>query len=106
MTDEIARHAGVFEAFHRVVYPAFWVEKRDMGDREVVAAVLAGAGLDAAALLEKSAAPEVKGGLRATTDEAVARGVFGAPTIFVEGEMYFGSDRLPFVERALEAQPR
>ena len=45
--------------------------------------------------------PANKEKLKATTDEAVARGVFGAPTFFVDGEMHFGQDRLDFVEEAL-----
>ena len=47
---------------------------------------------------------DVKDRLKATTDEAVARGVFGAPTSFVDDMMFFGNDRLPFVERALKGE--
>ena len=47
--------------------------------------------------------PEVKDRLKAVTQEAVARGVFGAPTFFVDGQMYWGQDRLDFVKEALEA---
>ncbi len=59
------------------------------------------AGLDARALLEGAGDAAVKAELRATTEEAVARGAFGAPTFFVADEMFFGNDRLDFVERAL-----
>jgi len=100
-----AQRAGVFEAFHASVYPAFWAEGLDLGDREVLARVLAGAGLDAAALFDAAQAPEAKAALRANTDEAVARGAFGAPTFFVGDELFFGSDHLRFALRALEAQP-
>ena len=48
--------------------------------------------------------PEVKARLVANTEEAVARGVFGAPTMFVDGQMFFGQDRLDFVHEALLAQ--
>jgi 2-hydroxychromene-2-carboxylate isomerase len=99
-----AQRAGVFEAFHRCVYPAFWAEGRNLGDPAVIAALLAETGLEAEALLAAAALPEVKEELRATTEEAVGRGVFGAPSFFVGEEMFFGADRLPFVERALEAQ--
>ena len=68
---------------------------------EVVSRIVEKAGLDARALLEASGDPAVKAELRATTEEAVARGAFGAPTFFVEGQMFFGNDRLDFVERAL-----
>ena len=87
------------------VYRAIWVEGRDMNDPAVVAAVLQGAGFDATALLALAGDPEVKERLKAVTQEAVARGVFGAPTFFVDGQMYWGQDRLDFVQEALEAQP-
>lgn len=96
-----AQQAGVFEPFHRVVYPAFWVDGENLGEPDVIGRVLEKAGLDARAILEAALSPEVKAELRATTEEAVARGAFGAPTFFVEGEMFFGNDRLDFVERAL-----
>ena len=101
-----AQRGGAFDAFHRAVYPAFWVEGLDLGDEAVFAGVLERSGLDGAGILERSRDAEVKQELRSTTDEAVARGAFGAPTFFVGDEMFFGADRLPFVERALEAQPR
>ncbi len=96
-----AQREGVFEPFHRAIYPAFWAEARDMGDRDEVAHVLEQAGVEAKPLFERAAGLEVKQELRATTDEAVERGVFGAPTFFVDDEMFFGADHLPFVERAL-----
>ena len=99
-----AQRASVFEPFHARVYPAFWAEGLDLGDREVLGRVLSDAGLDVAALFEGAQAPEAKAALRANTDEAVARGAFGAPTFFVGEELFFGSDHLRFVLRALEAQ--
>ena len=100
-TAVAARHAGVFEAFHAAIYPAFWVEGRNLGDLEVVAEVVARAGLDAAKLAGLADTGPVKDELRATTEEAVARGAFGAPSLFFGGELYFGVDHLPFLERAL-----
>lgn len=100
-TAVAAQHAGVFEPFHRAVYPAFWAEGENLGEPEVVTRVLEKAGLDARALLEGAGDAAVKAELRASTEEAVARGAFGAPTFFVGDEMYFGNDRLDFVERAL-----
>jgi 2-hydroxychromene-2-carboxylate isomerase len=96
-----AQRAGVFPAFHRAVYPAFWARGLDLGASDVLAGVLRDAGLDAARLLAASADPEVKAELRATTEEAVARGVFGAPSLFVGDQLFFGSDHLRFAERAL-----
>ena len=67
--------------------------------------MLQAAGFDPAALLALAGDPEVKERLKAVTQDAVARGVFGAPTFFVDGQMYWGQDRLDFVKEALEAQP-
>lgn len=96
-----ARQAGVFPAFHQAIYPAFWRDGADLGDPERIVSVAEGVGLDGAALLAASDTPEVKDALRATTDEAVERGAFGAPTFFVGDEMFFGADRLSFAEREL-----
>jgi 2-hydroxychromene-2-carboxylate isomerase len=101
-----AQHVQVFDAFHAVVYPAFWAEGENLGDRDALARVLDRAGLDAAALFDGALRPEVKAELRATTEEAVARGAFGAPTFFVGDELFFGSDHLRFAEKALAALPR
>lgn len=86
------------------VFRAIWAEGKDMNDPAVVAGVLQGAGFDPKALLALAGDPEVKDRLKAVTQEAVARGVFGAPTFFVDGQMYWGQDRLDFVQDALEAQ--
>lgn len=89
--------------FNKAVYDAIWIQGKDMGDTAVVGAVLAEHGLDAPALLALSQEPTVKTALIVNTEAAVARGVFGAPTFFLNGEMYFGQDRLDFVEEALQA---
>jgi len=83
-------------------YRAIWVEGRNMNDADVVAQVLQGAGFDPAQLLALAGSAEVKERLKAVTQDAVARGVFGAPTFFVGSHMYWGQDRLDFVKEALE----
>ncbi|MFZ2869422.1 2-hydroxychromene-2-carboxylate isomerase [Zavarzinia sp.] len=90
-----------FHTYCDAVYDAIWRDDRDMGDPAVVAGVLTAAGLDPAAFEALVADPAVKEKLKANTEEAAARGAFGAPTFFVEGEMFFGQDRLDFVEEAL-----
>jgi 2-hydroxychromene-2-carboxylate isomerase len=72
-----------------------------MGNPDVVAGVLTAAGFDTAAFAALIADPAVKQALIANTEEAVARGAFGAPTLFVGKEMHFGQDRLDFVAQAL-----
>jgi 2-hydroxychromene-2-carboxylate isomerase len=93
---------GSFDRFHPAIFKAMWVDGRNLNDMKEVAAVLAGAGLDAQKFGNRIQEQDVKDRLKATTDEAVARGVFGAPTSFVDGKMFFGNDRLPFVELALK----
>lgn len=85
----------------QALFQAIWVEGLNMGDPLKVAGVLEAAGFDAAVLQQQIAEPAVKEMLRATTEEAVKRGVFGAPTCFVGDEMFFGQDRLDFVRDAL-----
>jgi 2-hydroxychromene-2-carboxylate isomerase len=65
----------------------------------VVREVLSAAGIDAEAIFARIQTPEVKQALVATTEEAIRRGVFGAPTFFVGDEMFFGQDRLAMVEK-------
>ena len=69
-----------------------------MEDPIVIGGVLREAGFDPAAMMATIGTPEVKDKLKANTEEAVARGVFGAPTCFVGDAMFFGQDRLDFVE--------
>jgi len=83
------------------VFRALWVQPRNLNDPAEVAAAWRSAGFDPEATLALANEAETKAGLRATTDEAIARGVFGAPTMFVGDEMYFGQDRLDFVREAL-----
>ncbi len=87
------------------VYPAIWVEGRNLNDPAVAAEVVGCAGFDAQALLARAGASEVKERLKAVTQEAIERGVFGAPTLFVGGEMFWGQDRLDFVREALRFSP-
>jgi len=96
-----AMRLGCFDTYADAVYEATWVGEKNMGDPAVVADTLTTAGLDAGALLALSQDPQVKSELVEATGEAVARGVFGAPTLFLDGEMYFGQDRLDFIEDAL-----
>lgn len=91
-----------FDEYLYTVFTAIWVEEQDMGQPEVVASVLEKAGFDAPALLAQCSDEAVKEKLKANTEEAVTRGAFGAPTIYIDGEMFFGQDRLPMIEKALQ----
>ena len=95
---------GLFERYHPAIYRAMWVDGRNLNDITEVTSVLTAAGLDARKFGSRIQDQDVKDRLKATTDEAVARGVFGAPTSFVGDMMFFGNDRLPFVEMALKGE--
>ncbi|MBQ0743717.1 MAG: 2-hydroxychromene-2-carboxylate isomerase [Pseudomonas sp.] len=90
-----------FDRYLKAIFTAIWVDEQDMNQPEVVGKVLAKAGFDPTAVLQRISDPQVKEQLKVTTTEAVERGVFGAPTFFVNDEMFFGQDRLEFVEAAL-----
>jgi 2-hydroxychromene-2-carboxylate isomerase len=83
------------------LFSAYWARGEDVSSPDVVRAALDGAGLDGAALVARAEDPAIKDELRRRTDEAVARGVFGAPTFFVGSELYWGQDRMHLVEREL-----
>jgi 2-hydroxychromene-2-carboxylate isomerase len=83
------------------LFGAYWAEGRDVSDPAVVASALDRAGFDGEALVARAGDERIKQELRARTDEAIARGVFGAPTCFVNGQRFWGQDRLDFVAREL-----
>jgi len=93
---------GQLVAFATAVFEAYWGEDLDISHDEVLTEICARIGVDGAGLLEAIGRAEVKDVLRRNTEECVARGGFGSPTIFVGGDdMYFGNDRLPLVRDAV-----
>ena len=96
-----AMQEGCLERYNEAMFRATWIDGRNTGELVEITAVVADAGLDAAAMTKAIQTQEVKDGLKSITEEAVARGVFGAPTFFVNGIMHFGQDRLDFVREAL-----
>jgi 2-hydroxychromene-2-carboxylate isomerase len=90
----VAAAEGWCPAFTRAVFTANFAADREIGDAAVIRELLAALGLDADAVLARAQADGTKRALRAATDEALRRGVFGAPTFFAGGEMFWGDDRL------------
>lgn len=84
------------------VFDAIFVHGRNLSDTKIVEETLAEAGLDADIYLRSMGREDVKQKLRHKTEEAIARGVFGVPSFFVNGELFFGQDRLEFVVEALQ----
>ncbi len=95
------RSDAEFHNYLGAIFSAMFEHPRNLGDLNELAAVLEAAGISPALMMELVQDDHVKQTLRKTTEEAVARGVFGAPTFFVGDEMFWGQDRLHFVEQAL-----
>jgi len=85
-------------------YRAYWVDGRPPSDEATMRDVLGAAGHDASAILSRL--DEMRDELRRRTDEAIALGIFGAPAFVVDGELYWGQDRIAFVEEALARQTK
>ena len=92
---------GNLPAYIAAVMPAMWEQSLKMDEPEVIKAALDSGGIDGARLLSRIQDGDVKAKLIANTEDAVARGAFGIPTFFVDGEIYFGKDRLREVEEAI-----
>jgi len=97
-------HTERVAAVALALFTAFWAEDQDVTSDPVLAAVARAAGLDPELAIATIDAQETKDWLRATTDEAVRRGAFGAPSMFVGDAMFWGNDRLPLLERHLVAR--
>lgn len=96
-----AKELGCFMPYIDTLFDAFWVKGLNLGKTEVLASVLDNAGLDSQALLQRIDSDTIKEALKANTAKAIDKGAFGAPTLYVGQEMFFGQDRLDFVEEAL-----
>jgi len=83
------------------VFKALWIDALNLNDAQLTARILAEGGFDPADIERLAQDAETKAALKATTQEAVERGVFGAPTLFVGDQMFFGQDRMDFVREAL-----
>jgi 2-hydroxychromene-2-carboxylate isomerase len=93
---------GKLVPFASAVFEAYWSRDEDISQDAVLARLCEGIGVEPQRFLEGIARPEAKAQLKTNTDEAIARGAFGSPTIFVGGDdMYFGNDRLELVRDAV-----
>ncbi len=98
----VALDQGCLPAYARATFEAYWGALEDISEDDVLAAICARIGLDRDRFFGALANQQIKDRLRANTEELVARGGFGSPTMFVGGDgMYFGNDRIPLVEAAL-----
>ncbi|UST99041.1 2-hydroxychromene-2-carboxylate isomerase [Pseudomonas siliginis] len=90
-----------FAEFVDCLFRALWVEGRNLNDPQTIAAVLTENGLDPQEIIALTNDESVKAALKENTEAAIKRGVFGAPSMFIGDQLFFGQDRLDFVEEAL-----
>ncbi len=97
----VAERQEELERYSDTMFDAVWRDGRDMGDADVIGATLVENGFEAAVYFAGVQEQEIKDELRHRVEHAVAKGVFGAPTFFVGDKMWFGQDRLDWVEAEL-----
>ena len=96
---EPEKRAGFIET----LLPAIWEQGLNVTDGETLGKILQEGGFDAEALLARTQEPAIKQALIDNTEKAVERGAFGIPTIYIDGEMYFGKERLGQIEAQIRA---
>ena len=99
---ELSRMADAIKLAHAVLY-ALWAEEKNTGDPATLREIIAGCGLDADLVLKASEAPGMAEKRESYTKFAIAQGVFGAPSFVIDKEIFWGQDRLDFVDRKLAA---
>ncbi len=98
----VAQETNLEEQYNRAVFSAFWTDAVNVTDRGEVVRYLEAAGLDGKSILTKAEGDEYAKRLASNTQFAADRGVFGSPTFIVGSEMFFGNDRLDFLEATLK----
>jgi 2-hydroxychromene-2-carboxylate isomerase len=102
-----ADEKGLLVEFARAAFEAYWRDNLDISNDETLKLLCDGLNIEASWLFEGIATDAIKQKLRANTDELIARGGFGSPTMFVDGgDMYFGNDRLPLLRAAIGRRAR
>src|SRR5580693_6007609 len=97
----VADEHRVISRYSRRVFESYWTDDKDISQDDVLREIVKEVGLDEKEFFTKIASDEYKARLRENVEELIARGGFGSPTMFVEGSMFFGNDRLPLVEHEL-----
>ncbi|MGD0670555.1 MAG: 2-hydroxychromene-2-carboxylate isomerase [Candidatus Binatus sp.] len=97
----VADEHRVISRYSRRVFESYWTDDKDISKDDVLREIVRETGLDEKEFFTKIASDEYKAKLRQNVEELIARGGFGSPTMFVEGSMFFGNDRLPLVEHEL-----
>ncbi|MFJ3487685.1 2-hydroxychromene-2-carboxylate isomerase [Pseudomonas sp. NPDC090202] len=103
LTAVQARQPERFIAFLELTFKAMWVDRLNLNDPAVLVETLKSGGFDPAEIFAWVNDPKIKEQLKRDTEAAVTRGIFGAPSMFVDDQLYFGQDRVDFVREALSS---
>lgn len=87
--------------FATAVFEAYWSREEDISKDDVLINICEQLGIDSKDLLDGISRPDIKEKLKSNTEEAIKRGAFGSPTLFLGDDMYFGNDRLPLLKEAI-----
>ncbi len=99
----VAEERGKLVAYSKALFESYWGRCEDVASEAVLSGIVSGLGMEADAFLQRIQEADIKDKLRANTDEVIARGAYGSPTLYINGDdMYFGNDRLPLIEHTLE----
>jgi 2-hydroxychromene-2-carboxylate isomerase len=97
----VAQDMSLEDQYNRAMFSAFWIDAVDVADRSALLRYLEAARLDGSSILKKAEEPEFAKRLESNTQLAADRGIFGSPTFIAGDDMFFGNDRLDFLEAAL-----
>lgn len=97
----LENHQSNLKRFSQAAFDAYFARGENIDDPAVLSAIATGCGLDGDALIAETAEQAIKDQLRANTEEAIARGAYGSPTMLIDESLYFGNDQLPLVRAAL-----
>ena len=98
----VAQEINLEAQYNRALFSAFWTDAVNVADRAEVVRHLEGAGLDGSSILNKAEESQYAKRLESNTQIAAERGVFGSPTFIVGNDLFFGNDRLDFLEATLK----
>ncbi|WP_422012736.1 2-hydroxychromene-2-carboxylate isomerase [Reyranella sp.] len=101
----VALDQGKLPAYATAAFEAYWGDDRDLSKEDVLADIATRAGIERQRFFAGIETDSCKARLRTNTEELIARGGFGSPTMFVGGDMFFGNDRMPLIKAKLEAMP-
>jgi 2-hydroxychromene-2-carboxylate isomerase len=93
----VCQHEDCFELVHQSLFDAMFINNKNLSKLKVLSEIIHQHSLDLEYFMSKIMEDSIKDELKRNTDDAISRGVFGAPTFFIEDEMFFGNDRLDFI---------